>query len=108
VLTALGEAGWSGLVVRSVACASDCTVASLHDGTVVCALDDSLSVVLFLHLELDFVDMLGAVKVSAVAGDMISRSLTRLPVMVIDGDDMQHLLCPNMDVYPAVSNGLLE
>jgi hypothetical protein len=72
------------------------------DGMVVCTLDDALF--LFCLLQLDFVDMLGTVEVSAVAGDIIARSLTRLPVIVIDGDDMEHLPCPNMDVYPAVSN----
>ena len=76
------------------------------DGTVVCALDDGLF--LFFFFELDFVDMLRTVEVSAVVGDMILRSLTRLTVMVIDGDDMEHLPSANVDVYPAVSNSLME
>jgi len=61
VLAALGEAVWSELVVVSVECAIN--------GTVVCALDDALSLILFLLLEVNFVDIL--VEVSAVAGDMI-------------------------------------
>jgi hypothetical protein len=71
VLAALGEAVWSELVVvDSVECAIDGTViCALDDGTVVCALDDGLF--LFFFLEVDFVDMLGTIEVSAVAGDMI-------------------------------------
>jgi len=61
VLAALGEAVWSELVVGSVECAID--------GTVICALDDAHF--LFSFLGVDFVDMLGTVEVSAVAGDMI-------------------------------------
>jgi len=87
VLTALGEVVWSELVVGLVECAIDDTVVcALNDGTVVCALDDGMVVcalddgtvmcvlndALFLFfLEVDFVDMLGTVKVSAVVGDMI-------------------------------------
>jgi len=63
VLAALGEAVWSGLVVGSVECAID--------GTVVCVLDDALFLFFFLLLEVDFIDMLGTVDVSAVVGDMI-------------------------------------
>ena len=87
MLAALGEAVWSGLVVGL----GECTI-------------DGLFLFFFLFLEVDFVGMLGTVEVSAVAGDMISRSLTRLPLMVIDGDDMEHWQCPNVDVYLAVSN----
>jgi hypothetical protein len=69
VLAALGEAVWSELVVGLVECAIDGTVVcALDDGTVVCALDDAL---FLFFLEVDFVDMLGTVEVSAVAGDMI-------------------------------------
>jgi hypothetical protein len=68
VLAALGEAVWSGLAVGFV----ECTI----DGTVVCALNDAPFLFSFLLLEVDFVDMLGTVEVSAVAGDMMSRSLT--------------------------------
>ena len=78
MLAALGEAVWSALVVGLVECAIDSTVlcalddvtvvCALDDGTVMCALDDAL--VLFF-LKVDFVDMLGTVEVSAVAGDMI-------------------------------------
>jgi hypothetical protein len=46
-------------------------ICELDDGTVVCALDDALFLFFFLLLEVDLVDMLGTVKVSAVAGDMI-------------------------------------
>jgi hypothetical protein len=63
VLAAHGEAVWSGLVVGFVECAID--------GTVLCALDDALYLFFFLLLEVDFVDMLGTVEVSAVAGGMI-------------------------------------
>jgi len=63
VLAALGEVVWSGLVVGSVECAID--------GMVVCALDDALFLFVFVLLEVDFVGMLGTVKVSAVAGDMM-------------------------------------
>jgi hypothetical protein len=63
---------WSGLLVGSVVCAID--------GMVVCALDDCLF--LFVCLEVDFVDTLAAVNVGAVSAVMISRSLTRLPVIV--------------------------
>jgi len=89
VLAALGEAVWSELVVVDlVECAIDGTViCALNDGTVVCALDDGMVVCaldecvvmcalddglfLFFFLEVDFVDMLGTIEVSAVAGDMI-------------------------------------
>jgi len=89
VLAALGEAVWSELVVvDSVECAIDGTViCTLDDGTVVCALDDGTVVCalddgavmcvlddglfLFFFLEVDFVDMLGTIEMSAVAGDMI-------------------------------------
>jgi hypothetical protein len=105
VLAALGEAVWSGLVVGSVECAIDgMVVCALHDGTVICALDDALCLFFYLLLEVDFVGMLGTVEVSAVASDMMLRSLTRLSVIVIDGDHMEHWPCPNGDVYPAVSN----
>ena len=63
VLAALGEAVWRGLVEGSVECAID--------GMVVCALDDALFLFVFVLLEVDFVGMLGTVKVSAVAGDMM-------------------------------------
>jgi len=63
VLAALGEVVWSGLVVDLVECAIDATV--------LCALDDALFLFFFLLLEMDLVDMLGTVEVSAVAGDMI-------------------------------------
>jgi len=61
VLAALGEAVWSELVLVSVEWAID--------GMAICALDDAHY--LFSFLEVDFVDMLGTVEVSAVAGDMI-------------------------------------
>ena len=51
MLAALGEVVWSELVVVAVECA-------IH-GTVVCVLDDALSLFLFLLLEVDFVDTLG-------------------------------------------------
>ena len=63
VLAALREVVWGELVVGLVEC--------VIDGTVKCALDDTLSLFLFLLLEVDFVDILGTVKVSAVAEDMI-------------------------------------
>jgi len=63
VLAALGEVVWSGLGVGLVECAID--------GTVVCALDDALFLIFVLLLQVDFVDMLGTVEVSAVVGDMI-------------------------------------
>ena len=80
---------WSELVVVDpVECAIDGTViCALDDGTVVCALDDGTvmcalddgtvmcplndGLFLFFFLEVDFVDMLGTIEVSAVAGDMI-------------------------------------
>jgi len=72
VLAALGESVWSGLVVGSVQCTIDgMGVCAVDDGTVICALDDVLSLFFFLFLEVDFIDMLGTVEVSAVAGDMI-------------------------------------
>jgi hypothetical protein len=73
VLAALGEAVWSEVVVvASVECAIDGTViCALDDGMVVCALDDALFLFFIPLLEVDFVDMLGTVEVSAVAGDMI-------------------------------------
>jgi len=109
VLATLGEAVWSGLVVDSVHCAIDGMVVCAHDdGTVICALHDALFLFCFPLLELDFVDMLRMVEVSPDAGDMIGRSLTRLPVMVIDGDYMEHLPGQNMDMYPAVPNWLME
>jgi len=51
VLAALGEVVWSELVVGSVGCAID--------GTVICVLDDALSLFLLLLVEVDFVDTLG-------------------------------------------------
>jgi len=63
VLAALGEAVCSGHVVGLVECAVDCTVE--------CALIDALFVFIFLLPALNFVDMVGTVEVSAVAGDMI-------------------------------------
>jgi hypothetical protein len=52
---ALGEAVWSGLVVRSVEC----------------AFVDAHFLFFFLHLEVDFIDRLGTVEVRAVAAYMI-------------------------------------
>ena len=61
MLAALGETVRSELVVGSVECTIDCTV--------ICALDDALF--LFSFLQVDFIDMLGTVEVSAVARDMV-------------------------------------
>jgi hypothetical protein len=58
----LDPAHYIGLVVGSVECAIDGTV---------WALDDTLFLFFFLLLEVDFVDMLGPVEVSAVEGCMI-------------------------------------
>jgi len=44
-------------------------VESAIDGTVVCMLNDGLF--LFFLLQVDFIDMLGTVEVSAVARDVI-------------------------------------
>jgi len=129
---------WSGIVVSPVECAIDgMVVCALNGSTVGCALDDvtlifelNHSLFLVFFLEVDFVDMLGTVQVSAVAGDMIYRSLTGLPIIVIDeddmehlprprsltrlplivihGDDVKHLPRPNLVVYPAVSNSVME
>jgi hypothetical protein len=63
VLAACGEVVWSGLVGGSVEYAID--------GTVECALDDTLFLFFVLLPAVDFGDMLGTVKVSAVVGDMI-------------------------------------
>jgi hypothetical protein len=63
VLAALREAVWGEIVVGLVECAID--------GTVKCALDDALSLLHLLLLEVGFVDTFGTVEVSAVAGDMI-------------------------------------
>jgi hypothetical protein len=63
VLAALGEAVWSELVVGLVEWAID--------GTVICALNDALSLFLLLLLKVDFIDTFGTVVVSAVEGDMI-------------------------------------
>ena len=71
MLAALGEAVCSGLVGGSVECAIDGMGCALDDGTVVCALDDALFLFLFLLPEVEFLDMLGTVEASAVAGDMI-------------------------------------
>jgi hypothetical protein len=62
VLAALGEEVWNGLVVGLVEWAIDGTV---------CALNAALFLFFFLLLEVDFLDMLGTVELSAVAGDMI-------------------------------------
>jgi hypothetical protein len=71
-LAALAKAVWSGLVVGSVECAIDGMVlCALNDGIVRCALDNALFLLFFLLLEVDFVDMLGIVEVSADAGDMM-------------------------------------
>jgi len=105
VLAALGEAVWSGLVVSLVECAvNSMVVCALDDCTVICALDDARFLFLSLLLEVNFVDILSTVKRCAVAGDIIERSLTQFPVMVIDADDMEHFPRPNVDVYLAVSN----
>ena len=58
VLAAYGEGVWSGHGVGWVEYAID--------GTVVCALDDNPGHFFFLLLEVDFLDMLGIVEVSAV------------------------------------------
>ena len=58
MLNALGEAVRHGLEVYSV----KCTI----DGTVVCALNVDCFLFFGLLLEVDFVDMLGTVEVSAV------------------------------------------
>jgi hypothetical protein len=63
VLAALGEAVWGELVVGSVE--------GVIDGTVKCALDDALSLLLLLLLAVDFIDTFGTAEVCAVAGDMI-------------------------------------
>ena len=63
MLAALGEAVGSQLDVGLV----ECTI----DGMVVCALDDTLPLLVFLILEVDFVDILGTVEVSAVAEELI-------------------------------------
>jgi hypothetical protein len=94
VLATPGEAVGIGLVVSSVECAID--------GPVVCA--PNVGLVLFFFLDVDFVHTLGTVEVSAVAEDMLLRSLTRWPRIRIEGDNMEHLRRPNVDVYPAVSN----
>ena len=62
----------------TVICALDDgpVICALDDGTVVCALDGALFLFFFLLLKVDFVEMIGTVEVSAVAGDMIQRSLT--------------------------------
>jgi len=69
----------------TVICAIDdgTVICAMDDGTVICALDDALFLFFFLLYEVDFVKVLGTVEVSAVAGDMIERSLIQLPVMVI-------------------------
>jgi hypothetical protein len=79
VQAALGETVWCELVVGSVECAIDGrVVCALDDGMVVCALDDGKVIggledglFLFVFLEVDFVDMLSTVAVSAVARDVI-------------------------------------
>jgi hypothetical protein len=78
VLAPLGEAVWSELVVDLVKCGINGTVVCAHDdGTVICVLndgmvrcvlDDALCLLFFLNVE--FIDMVGTVEVSAVAGDM--------------------------------------
>jgi hypothetical protein len=87
-----------------VGCAlyDDTVVCTLERGTVVCALDYAVFLLFFLGV--NFLDTLCTVKLSAVVGNMIQRSLTLLPVKVIDGDDMEHWPSANVDVYPAVSN----
>jgi hypothetical protein len=56
-----------------------------------------------LLLEVDLVDMFCPVELSVILGDIKMRSWTQFLVMVMDGDDMEHLLHPNVDVYRAVS-----
>jgi hypothetical protein len=63
VLAACEEVVWSGLVGGSVEYAID--------GTVDCTLDNTLFLFFVLLPAVDFGDMLGTVKVSAVVGDMI-------------------------------------
>jgi len=46
-------------------------ICALDHGMVVCALDDALFLFFFLLLEVDFVDMLGTVEVTAVARDIM-------------------------------------
>jgi len=71
-LAALAEAVWSGLVVGAMECAiHGMVVCALNDGMVRCALNNALFLFFFLLLEVDFVDMLGTVEVSADAGDMM-------------------------------------
>jgi len=78
VLAALGVVVWSRLIVCSVECAIDSKVRcalndgmvyrALDNGMVVCVLNDALLLHIMRLLELDFVDMLGTVEVSAVGG----------------------------------------
>lgn len=58
--------------------------------------DEALSIFVFLIIEVGFIDIL--VEVHAVESNMIYRSLTRLPVIVLDGDHMEHLPCANVNV----------
>jgi hypothetical protein len=63
VLAALGEAVCRGHVVGVV----ECTI----DGTVLCEIDDALVLFFFLLLDVNFIDILGCVELSAVEGDRI-------------------------------------
>jgi hypothetical protein len=63
VLAALGEAVCGEHLVGSVECAID--------STGICVLDHALSLVLLRLFAVDFVDTVGTVEASAVAGDMI-------------------------------------
>jgi len=94
VLAALGEALCSGLVVVGL-------VEGTIDGTVICAVNDAVSLFLF---EVDLVDT----EMCTGVGDVIYRVSTWLPVIAIDEDDMDYLQYPNVDVCPAVSNWMME
>jgi hypothetical protein len=87
-----------------VECSNDGKVIyALEDGTV-CALNNAPFPIVFLLLVVDFVDMIDTDEMISVPSVMIERSLTGLPEMVIDGDNMIPWAYRNVDVCTAVSN----
>jgi hypothetical protein len=74
-------------------------VAGRPCNTVIFMLDDAVSLFHLLFLQVEVVYTRGTTEVHAAGGDMISKLLTLLPVMVIDGAAIKHLPCPNQDIY---------
>jgi hypothetical protein len=71
VLAPLGEAVRRGLAVGLLECTIEGTVVCAFDDRTVCALDNALLLFFSPLIEVDFVDLLVTVELSAITGDKI-------------------------------------